>query len=178
MIPDIDEELKRALFTRIVEQETIWIGNVHELGAGRELVPFSFVSHNYLVLFSDPEYEAGDLALMLDMSQEWADGFQPEPNSRILKFFRADAVANFFKPESWKLSQPMQIFQFGETVADAIALHARACPAVTQYFYWPASSQLNVLYRRIFRHLNRSCLPGEFVHILEPTGVFDGYQRQ
>ena len=177
MLPGIDKELKRELFSQVDPTQEIWIGPIHELVLGRELVPLKFATFNYLVIFSSPAFEAGDQDVMMSMSQFWADGFCPEPNSRVIKFCRADAEVDFFKPEKWELSNRLQIFQFLETLAEAIALHATGCKTVSQYFFWPASKGLEVTYRRAFRHLDRTCLPGQFVPILEPIGVFDGYQR-
>jgi hypothetical protein len=177
VIAGINTELKQELFQSAKSGSVAWVGSVFYLGESRELVPVRFDTQDYLVMFSGPQHEAGDEEAMLSLSSEFADGFKPEVTARVIKFCRADAQDDFFKPERWKLRKPGQIFQFTETLALAVTLHANTHVKTTQYFFWPASRQLEILYKRTFRHIDRAWQEGKFVPILESTGVFNGYQR-
>lgn len=114
---------------------------------------------------------------MREMSNAFADGFQPGANARIIKLCRSGAQADFFQPDRWELPDPVQIFQFAQTLAMAVVLHAATHSQTKQYFFWPASRQLQVMCRRAFRHIHKTLQPSKLVPILEPTGGFDGYQR-
>ena len=180
MFPGVDEDLKEFLFQAAPDENCAWFGDVFSLtGNAQELVPVRFGTQDFLVGFTSPLYEAGnDPALLAGFAASQADGFSFDPSARLVKFVRAESgPTNQYKPEAWKLNVPGQVYQFSRTLGMAVASHSEALPACLQYFFWAASSQLELLYERTFRYIDRTCLPGEFKPILKKTGVLNGYQR-
>jgi hypothetical protein len=173
----VDENLKLELFKNATAPGTVWVGDIYLLRAEQELIPVRFGGQDFLVGFSAPAYEAGDEELMEMFSLAWADGFTPAPHSRIMKFSRTEAIAAHFNPDMWHLDTALQVFQFGQTLADAVVFHAQTYSACRQYLFWPSSRKLELLYKRAFRYIDSTCLPGQFRPILQPTGVFNGYER-
>ena len=115
---------------------------------------------------------------MLTYLAGYADGFVPDPCSRLVKFARVESdQTNHYQPDVWKLSVPEQVYQFSQTLGLAVASHSEGLPECQQYFFWAASASLEKLYKRTFRYIDRACLPGEFKPILASTGVLNGYQR-
>lgn len=177
MFPGMDESLKGELFATAPAEGPIWIGDIYSLNENQELIPVRFGAHDFILGFASPHFEAGDEVFLGDFTRTWADEHVPAVPSRLLKMARVDAEHNLFNPDAWQLDVPQQIFQFGRTMAEATALHAQAFPDCKAYYFWAASEQLERLYERSFRHVNRTCLPGRFRPILEPIGDFHGYQR-
>jgi hypothetical protein len=177
VFPGVDDNLKLELFKDATTPGTVWVGEIYILRTEQELIPVRFGGQNFLVGFSSPTYEAGDEESMEMFSLAWADGYIPAAHSRMVKFSRTEANAEHFKPDVWHLDTASQVFQFSQTLADAVAFHAQTYPTCRQYLFWPASHQLELLYKRAFRYVDRACLPGEFRPILQATGVFNGYER-
>lgn len=177
MFPGVDDNLKLELFKYAPVLGTVWVGDVYILRAEQELIPVRFGDQDFLVGFSAPTYEAGDEESMEVFSLAWANGYTPATHSRMVKFSRAEAVADHFKPDLWHLDVASQVFQFGQVLADAVVFHAQTYPTCQEYLFWPSSYELELLYKRAFRYIDRACLPGEFRPILQPTGVFNGYER-
>ena len=124
MFPGVDNSLKLELFRDATASGTVWIGDMHVLRSEQELIPVRFGSQDFLVGFSTPSYEAGDDKSMEVFSLVWADGYVPAAQSRMVKFSRTDATAEHFKPHAWHLDAPLQVFQFSQTLADAVVFHA------------------------------------------------------
>lgn len=182
MFPGVDPDLKSELFhdAPTVGNDSIWIGSVYILQDDhQELIPIRFGSQDFWVGFTSPQFEASHDPELLSMyGQDWAEGFVPSDCSRLVKFARTESLAeDRYKPDAWKLSTPEQVYQFGQTLGDAVVFHAQTFPACQEYFFWPASARLALLYKRTFRYIDRDCLPGQFKPILTDTGVFNGYQR-
>lgn len=177
MNPIFDNSTIDAFFADDAQNEPTWIGNVFQVATNREVIPFTFEHIRYLMILGAPIYEAGDEESFLNLSSAWADGFNPKDQSRVMKFCRADAVDEHFQPDRWKLPNPLFIFSFCKTVTAVVEHYVESCPDVEQFFFWPTTSQLETFYKRVFRCLNRGCLNGQFVPILEPLGVFNGYQK-
>jgi hypothetical protein len=180
VFPGVDSDLKSELFHDAPANDNVWIGDVFVLRDDQqELIPVRFGTQDFWMGFTSPKFEAShDPELLRQYSQNWAEGFVPDEFSRLIKFSRADAdFKNLFKPDSWKLSLPEQIFQFGQTLGEAVVFHAQTFLSCKEYFFWPASPRLELLYKRVFRYVDRVRLPKQFVAILDDTGAFNGYQR-
>lgn len=171
-----DEEI-RQLFPQTSTGLFRWAGDVFEVALGRELVPFLFDGLRYILILGSPMYEAGNQDVLGDLTSAWADGFQPEANSRIIKFVRSEADEFHFDPAKWKLHHAGQIFGFSDVLLAAMETYIAAKPEIEQFFFWPTTPQLETLYKRVFRNLERGCHGGRFKPILQPLGVFNGYQR-
>ncbi len=180
MFPGVDPDLKSELFHDAPADDSAWIGDVFILQDDhQELIPVRFGAQDFWVGFTSPKFEAShDPELLQTYGRDWAEGFVPDDFSRLVKFSRTDAVfENRYKPDAWKLSIPEQVYQFGQAIGDAIVFHAQTFTACKEYFFWPASPRLELLYKRTFRYIDRACLPGQFRPILASTGVFNGYHR-
>jgi hypothetical protein len=180
MFPGVDEGLKEFLFQAAPAENCAWFGDVFSLTENaQELVPVRFGTQDFLVGFTSPLYEASnDLGLLAMYAASEADGFPFHLSARLVKFARVESdQTNHYKPEAWKLSVPEQVYQFSRTLGMAVASHSEALPDCQQYFFWAASPRLELLYKRAFRYIVRTCLPGEFEPILEKTGILNGYQR-
>jgi len=172
-----DEDQLAVIFEDAPSDGLSWTGNVFLADHGRELVPFRFAGHRYLLILGTPLYEAGGEESLFSMTSAWAAGYRPKVQSRIIKFARADAMDGHFDPSLWRLVNAKQIFGFCDVLQAAIESYIAAKPEVEQFFFWPTNSKLETLYRRVFRSLNSGCLAGQFLSILETLGVFNGYQR-
>jgi hypothetical protein len=139
-------------------------------------------STRYLVLFLDAaQLACDDEQFMRETAAAWGRGVVPEPHSRVIKFYRADAdEATMFDPKSWPLPHPRMIWKFCDALGVALTLHARSRPEVPQYFYFPQSSKLDTLYRRLARKFERGELGVEFHCVTHPPkdeGGFYGFER-
>lgn len=147
-----------------------------------EVVPFQFEDRRYLTFFSDlASLFDGDTEFAATTAAQWANGFIPESEHRLVKFFRADANNReyLFNPNAWKLSNPRLIFEFGTVLVDTVLVHADSLPQVTQYLYMPAEPKLDRFYARAFKR-HPSCPKDHFLPILgsaDNDGVGCGYQR-
>ena len=163
----ISEELRASAFQPAPPTDNIWIGDVLGIPVQRELVPIRFYGCDYWVMFANPVDEAGGADNFELLAPGFCESFVPDPNSRIVKFFRTDAGSNHFKPHFWTLplsNKFSSIFQFLEAVGGAVYLHSETLPEMRQYFYLPADGRLERIYRgRVFRSLDRACLNGRFV---------------
>ena len=179
MFYGVDQGLKDYLFQG-APQDCAWIGDIFPLTTNaEELVPVRFGRQDFLVGFSSPLYAAGNSDELLNtLSESDADGFDFHPSARLVKFTRLEATSsNQYNPEAWNLDKAEQIYQFSQTLGQAVVAHAEALSACQQYFFWATNERLELLYKRTFRYIDRTCLPGEFEPILEKTGVLNGYQR-
>jgi hypothetical protein len=180
MFPGVDEGLKEFLFQGVPQESCAWVGDTFSLAQNaQELVSVRFGLQDFLVGFTSPQYEASnDPGLLLTYSSAWADDFAPDAFSRLVKFARVEAdPSNQYKPDAWKLSEAGQVYQFSQTLGRAVASHSEVLPGCQQYFFWAATPRLEKLYKRTFRYIDRTCLPGGFKPILANTGVLNGYQR-
>ena len=180
MFPGVDEDLKGFLFQGAPQEHCAWVGDIFSLTENaQELVPVRFGLQDFLVGFTSPQHEAAnDPELLLTYLAGYADGFVPDPCSRLVKFARVESdQTNHYQPDVWKLSVPEQVYPFSQTLGLAVASHSEGLPECQQYFFWAASASLEKLYKRTFRYIDRACLPGEFKPILASTGVLNGYQR-
>lgn len=156
-----------------------WFGELYRLPDEREVLPFVFHAIRFIAVFTKPLLEAGgDEQFLRDQLAIWAQGFIPDEAARLVKFCRAELEdrGTAFKPDEWQLEDAKDIFAFSELLRDIFVYHSGLLPPVNQYFYWPASSKVDSLYRRIFRRIDK-LLPGVFHPILTPIGEFHGYQR-
>ena len=177
MIPGLTDELKIALFANAAPYGQIWIGEVYEFGDSQELIPLRFDQLDFLAIFSSPANQAGGDEMLLAMAEQWAAGFVPDQQARLIKFWQANAQARALDPKEWHLGASEQIFEFLTTLADVMVTHATTCEFVTQYFFWPASESLARAYVRVFRSIDKKLMPGAFKRILREMGDFYGYQR-
>jgi hypothetical protein len=149
-----------------------------EIGPNREIVPVRFAGLDFWFLFLSPHAEAGDDPEFLSQMLETVDvqGFIPSQDSRLIKFCRADAEQDHFKPADWHLPAAFQIFQFAEILGDVMQMYIDEAPDVEQFLYLPASAKLGRLYSRIFDKLAKQ--PHfQIAAILPLTGTCHAYQR-
>jgi hypothetical protein len=106
VFPGVDDNLKIELFKNATAPGTVWVGDIYILRAEQELIPVRFGGQDFLVGFSSPTYEAGDEESINIFSRGWADGYIPAAHSRMVKFCRAEANAEYFKPDVWHLDTP------------------------------------------------------------------------
>jgi hypothetical protein len=172
-----NEEQLDSFFASSEPANPFWIGGAFQVTSGQEVIPFVFNGIRYLFILGTPLSEAGDETTLYALCAEFTDGFVPDENSRVIKFCRADAIEYHFDPKKWSLDEPKQIHQFGAVVSTIVERYVLGHPEVQQFFFSPASDKLGTLYQRLYRRLNNEGLAGKFLPILEPLGVFNGYQR-
>lgn len=174
----IDAEWHKQAFEGAPTDGGLWFGEIFSTNTGRELIPLRCFGLDYWLLFVCPIQEAGSSEMLEEHIAVWANGFQPLEASRVIKFCRADAEENHFTPDKWRLPRAEDAFWFFQLLGRAIAEHADSLPDIKQYFFFAASQALaNVYVKRVFRYIDKSCLPGIFVPILDALGEFHGYQR-
>lgn len=136
----------------------------------------------YLVFFADVMTYAGhDEQFVRETAAAWNGAFLPAPNSRLVKFFRAEADREtMFYPSEWPLPDPAMIWQFSEALGMTLIAHADAFPETTQYFYMPQTGKLDALYNRLARKFGRGELGVTFRCVTRPAsdeGGFYGFER-
>lgn len=149
---------------------------------GIEVLGISFGPVRFVVFFADLlTYADGDWELVRETADEWAAGYQPAADARLVKFMRAEADADtMFDPQQWPLPDPRMIWQFCDVLAQALIIHADRYPAVSQYFYMPQSGQLDLLYNRLGRRFESGIDGRRFRCVTRPaqdTGGFYGFER-
>ncbi len=128
--------------------------------------------------FTSQHEAANDPELLLTYLAGYADGFVPDPCSRLVKFARVESdETNHDQPDVWKLSVPEQVYQFSQTLGLAVASHSEGLPECQQYFSGRRVPPLRSCTSGCFASIDHACLPGEFKPILASTGVLNGYQR-
>jgi hypothetical protein len=158
----------------------LWIGSPQALGARLEVVPFQYDALRYVMVFVHPSDFLGDLsdAELQDYAQKWSQGYVPQHSARLVKFLRAEAVADMFDPGAWPLPKPHSIFELGTVLRDAWSQHRKSVPGTEQYFYIATDSRLAKFYGRIFVKSSTSEHLSSFEPILEPLGEFYGYRKK
>lgn len=136
----------------------------------------------YLVFFADVMTYAGhDEEFVRETAAAWNGAFLPAPNSRLVKFFRAEADREtMFYPSEWPLPDPAMIWQFSEALGMTLITHADAFPETTQYFYMPQTGKLDALYNRLARKFGRGELGVTFRCVTRPAsdeGGLYGFER-
>jgi len=183
VLPDIDDIYIESAFIEAPEsKEDFWIGKVQGISKGRELIPIDFYGARYLVAFLQPVTEAGDQNSLVVSVNIYADGFMPNDNSRVVKFWRADAEILPLDPSHWKLKEPTKMAAFCRTLCKAVALHAFTFDTCSQYFYLPANEDLDRLYGKLHKKYfgTKTSAYLTFQPILKPppdTMGFCGYER-
>ncbi|RQZ27407.1 hypothetical protein DIE16_31760 [Burkholderia sp. Bp9090] len=150
--------------------------------AGTEASGINFAGTRHLVFFADVMTYAGhDEQYIQDTAVAWNGGFVPAPQSRLVKFFRAEAnQETMFYPSEWPLPDPAMIWQFSEALVVALIGHADAFPETTQYFYMPQTGKLDALYNRLARKFERGEFGVSFRCVTRPAsdeGGFYGFER-
>lgn len=173
----IEDDLRKQLFAA-APADGIWIGDLAEIDSDREIIPVRFAGLDFWFLFLSPHAETGnDPELLLTMLDNLdAKDFAPAQFSRLVKFCRADAEADHFKPDGWCLPEAFQIFQFVQTLCSVMVFYLDEMQEIEQFFYFPASPRLERLYNRTFKALSQR-LDGSLVAILHSTGACHAYQR-
>lgn len=98
------------------------------------MIAFRFMGAGFLMLFSSPFYEAGeDAELLAQYANDYYEGVTPPRKSRMVKFCRTDAEAEFFNPDAHPLPD-CDIRDFMEFLAVTMVLHMTAVD-VPQYLY-------------------------------------------
>lgn len=126
----VDEELREQLFADAPAEADLWMGDVNDVGGEREIVPFRFGGLDFWVIFASPHAEADhdDDLLKLFMDTLDVRDFEPDEQSRLIKFCRCDARQNHFIAKDWKLSETSQIFQFLDVLRTILDMYFRASP--------------------------------------------------
>jgi hypothetical protein len=187
VIPGLTAEVYELLFEGApaelqVNPITWWAaGPVVQVPTGStELMGFAFGPKRYIALFSEPLASAGgDVNFIQMVARNVADSYPIDPeNARLVKFCRADANDKLllFDPEPWKLPEASDVFEFTHVLAEVMSRHFLQV-APTQYFFQPSTAALGILYRRVFRVIDRELLQSTFRRINEPTGTYVGYER-
>ncbi|GJG96683.1 hypothetical protein [Cupriavidus pauculus] len=183
--PNVLEDLFAGQPPAGLQPDVIDITEPLALDEGIEVIGISFAGLRFVVFFADVlVYALGDPEWVEETADEWANGFQPAPNARLVKFMRADADADaetMFDPEAWPLPHPRLIWQFCEVLARALSIHARFFPQIPQYFYMTQSSQLDLLSNRLGRRFEAGAYGSRFECVTRPsadTGGFYGFERR
>lgn len=169
----VDEELREQLFADAPAEADLWMGDVNDVGGEREIVPFRFGGLDFWVIFASPHAEADhdDDLLKLFMDTLDVRDFEPDEQSRLIKFCRCDARQNHFIAKDWKLSETSQIFQFLDVLRTILDMYFRASPNIQQFFYL-AEGRLQKAYARMLKKLLAD-LNGALTAILpEPGGCY------
>lgn len=173
----LSDDLRQQLFAA-APADGIWIGDLTEFGSDREIIPVRFAGLDFWFLFLSPHTETDNdpnlLLLMMDNLD--ATDFVPAQASRLVKFCRADAEADHFKPDGWSLPEASQIFQFAQILRSVMGFYLDEMAEIQQFFYFPATSRLQQLYTRVFKGLSED-RKGDITAILHLTGVCHAYQR-
>ncbi|WP_321788068.1 hypothetical protein [Paraburkholderia sp. J94] len=183
MIQYINDALLAALFPAGTASE----GQVHIRGPVAidqtlEASGIDFDGVRHVVFFADVfAYSGNDHQLVRETAEAWNNGFLPAPNSRLVKFLRAEADAeSMFYPGDWPLPDPNMIWQFSEALSMALQGHALAYPETSQYFYMPQTGKLDALYNRLARKFERGEAGLFFRCVTRPAsdeGGFYGFER-
>lgn len=159
-----------------------WVGSLHRMDDNTgDVIPFRFKEYCYLISFYEPiPFFGGDPDALVEMAQGQSDGYVPDANSRVIKFYRSDAEENEFKEKFWFLPSALDIYEFCNILTAVISSYAEAAQEIRQFFYLAASDKLARIYKRVFREASNrpGCMFSEFEPILEKTGEYDGYQRK
>ena len=154
------------------------VGELYKTCEKSEVMPFKFDHIIYYLIFRDPYLEAGDFDEFMSLSKQFANGYKPKVNSRIIKFYRSDAEDNYFQPNAWSLNRPSQIYEFSHILLLCIESYLTLRPEIEQFFFWPTTPQLTILYKRLFRNLKNGCFKNQVHSIIEHIGEFYGYERK
>lgn len=163
----------------------VWIGLPYVLEPGAlEIVPVQMEHQRFLMPFQSLDHLYQDDAVIADALEAWGGGAKPAQHHRLVKFYRADATADqvgkgvLFNPEAWALSNPHQVFVFGQVLVNAVLLHAEVYPHIKQYGFKPETEGLEKFYRRAFRSSRAACTAAGFGPILAlGDGGYCGCER-
>ncbi|WP_321895867.1 hypothetical protein [Paraburkholderia heleia] len=113
-----------------------------------------FDGTRHFVFLADVKIYAGqDEPFVRETAAAWNGGFVPAPDSRLVKFFRAEADRETMSyPDKWPPPDPTKIWQFSRALGMALLAHADAFPATDQYFYMPQTGKLDALCNRLARN--------------------------
>ena len=153
------------------------VGELYQSCESSEVIPFKFDNFLYYLIFRAPFVEAGDSSELVSLTNQFANGYMPKVESRIIKFYRSDATNNYFQPREWSLNKPSQIFEFSNILLLSIESYLILKPEIKQFFFWPSTTKLTTLYKRLFRNLKKSSSGIEVNPIMVNLGVFYGYER-
>ena len=117
----LTDEQRTALFADEDTETAVWLGSPLNIYTQAECIPFRFMSSRYVMIFGHPAHELGGEEQLAENARHWSDGFISDNTSRLVKFFRADALEDEFKASEWHLDNPRYIFQFAELLRDVVA---------------------------------------------------------
>ncbi|MFP3710200.1 hypothetical protein SB783_40085 [Paraburkholderia sp. SIMBA_009] len=183
MIQYIDDALLAALFPPEDPAEgELRVRGPVQIDETLEASGIDFDGVHHVVFFADVfAYAGNDAQLIHETALAWNGGFVPAPNSRLVKFLRAEADADtMFYPGDWPLPDPNMIWQFSEALGMALQGHALAHPETSQYFYMPQTGKLDALYNRLARKFERGEAGLFFRCVTRPAsdeGGFYGFER-
>jgi len=171
--------VREELFKDEDQQSELWIGAPLAFFSEKEVIPFKFLDDRYAMIFQRVGDAAGGEEYVAVLAPDFAGGYVPDVESRIMKFARADAtVEAAYSPDLWRLPDYRYIYQFLDVLRSVVELHVLAYPHVSQYFYTAATAQLQLCYARVFRRLpDESCLK-DFEPVEAHLGNYYGFQRK
>lgn len=169
---------QQALLFQDAPEVPLWIGSPQALSARIEAVPFKYDALKYVMVFMHPAEYLGNEADIPAYSQAWANGYMPQQAARLVKFLRAEAADDIFKPDAWPLANRHGIFELGTVLRDAWSQHQNSVPDTDQYFYMATDARLAKFYGRIFVKSSTAGPLSVFEPILEPLGDFYGYRKK
>lgn len=177
MLP-ISPEIRHVLFPSPCSSG-VSIGSPLSFFSQYEMIPFEFNGAQYVMIFHQICDAIGSDESSLEVLAEFAGGFLAHKDCRIVKFFDVNAtLENAFDPDAWQLQIGAYIFQFFDVVREVVELHTTTYPEVPQYFYAPATRQLEKCYNRTFQRLPTNSYLNNFERIQAPTGNYHGFQRK
>lgn len=177
MLP-ISKEIRDVLFATSSGSD-VWVGSPLSFMTQYEMIPFEFMGAQYVMIFHQVCDAIGADENALVLLAEFAGGFVADPECRIIKFLNVHAeLENAFDPDAWKLQLGAYIFQFFDVVREVVELHVTTNPQVPQYFYAPATPQLQKCYNRTFKRLPVGSCLNDFERVQAPTGNYHGFQRK
>jgi len=175
----VSAEIRDELFKDEDQNAEVWIGAPLAFFSEKEIIPFRFLDDRYVMIFQQVTDAAGGEQYVSVLAPDFADGFVPVAQARIMKFARADArLEAAYSPNLWKLADHRYIFQFFEALRSVVELYVQIYPEIEQYFYTAATPQLQLCYARMFHRLpEKSCLI-DFEPLEAKLGNYYGFQRK
>lgn len=174
----VEAGLVETMFEDAPAGDETWIGGLFIIDQAREVLPFRFAGLSYLIMFLSPYAEGDDDEefILQQLDTLCIHNFMPVRNSRLIKFCRADADKDHFKPTCWVLPHATHIFQFLQTMGDAVKLYLQSVPHIEQYLFLPANARLSRLYSRLSARISTE-MGIAVTATLPATGALHAYQR-
>jgi hypothetical protein len=173
-----------------VAPDTADISGVVVISDVMELVGIALQETGFVVAFLGVQDQAGwDVSFIDETAAQWTRfeaGSALDLNARLVKFFRKEASQEtMFDPVQNPLPAGLTIWKFQELLTRALVAYTEARPAVSQFFFFPQTAELDRWYNRLGK---KFCQPQGALNsgivfrkiagpIHDDEGGFYGYQR-